>query len=115
MIRKASQRGYQPALPGIERKTLVYGERTLLTEFRMRKGSTLPRHAHPQEQTGYLVSGRVRLSIGRRSVVAQPGDSWSIPGNTQHGAAILADSVAIEVFAPVRKDYLPRPRIPRRG
>jgi hypothetical protein len=34
MIRKANQRGYQRALPGIERKTLVYGERTLLTELR---------------------------------------------------------------------------------
>ena len=33
MIRKANQRGYQPALPGIERKTLVYGERTLLTDI----------------------------------------------------------------------------------
>jgi quercetin dioxygenase-like cupin family protein len=115
MIRKANQRGYQLALPGIERKTLVYGDRTLLTEFRMRKGSTLPRHAHPQEQTGYLVSGHVRLSIGRRTVVARPGDSWSIPGHTQHGAAILADSVAIEVFAPVRKDYLPRSGVARRG
>ncbi|MGB8297199.1 MAG: cupin domain-containing protein [Polyangia bacterium] len=115
MIRKASQRGYQPALPGIERKTLAYGDRTLLTEFRMRKGSILPRHAHPQEQTGYLVSGRVRLIIDRRTVVARPGDSWSIPGNTQHGAAILADSVAIEVFAPVRQDYLPRPKVARRG
>jgi quercetin dioxygenase-like cupin family protein len=115
MIRQANQRGYRPALPGIVRKTLVYGERTLLTEFRMRKGSTLPRHAHAQEQTGYLVSGRVRLSIGRRTVVAGPGDSWSIPGHTQHGAAILADSVAVEVFAPVRKDYLPRSRVARRG
>jgi quercetin dioxygenase-like cupin family protein len=115
MIRKASQRGYQLALPGIERKTLAYGERALLTEFRMRKGSTLPRHAHPQEQTGYLVSGHIRLSIGRRTVVARPGASWSIPGDTPHGAEILADSVAIEVFAPVRKDYLPRTRIARRG
>jgi quercetin dioxygenase-like cupin family protein len=108
MIRKANQRGYQPALPGIERKTLVYGERTLLTEFRMRKGSALPLHAHPQEQTGYLVSGRVRLTVGRRTVDVLPGDSWSILGGTQHGAAILEDSVAIEVFSPVRKDYLPR-------
>jgi quercetin dioxygenase-like cupin family protein len=115
MIRKANQRGYQPALPGIERKTLVYGDRTLLTEFRMRKGSTLPRHAHPQEQTGYLVSGRIRLSVGHRTVVAGPGDSWSIPGGKEHGADILADSVAIEVFAPVRKDYLPRRRIAPRG
>ena len=111
MIRKASQRGYQPALPGIERKTLVYGEHTLLTEFRMRKGSTLPLHAHPQEQTGYLVSGRVRLTVGRRTVDARPGDSWSIPGGTQHRAAILEDSVAIEVFSPVREDYLPRRRV----
>ena len=115
MIRKANQRGYQPALPGIERKTLVYGDRTLLTEFRMCKGSTLPRHAHPQEQTGYLVGGRIRLTIGRRTVEVRPGDSWSIPGGLQHGAAILEDSVAIEVFSPVRKDYLPRARGARRG
>ena len=108
MLRKANQRGYQLALPGIERKTLVYGDHTLLTEFRMRKGSRLPLHAHPQEQTGYLVSGHTRLAIGRRTVDARPGDSWSIPGGTEHGAAILADSVAIEVFSPVRKDYLPR-------
>jgi quercetin dioxygenase-like cupin family protein len=115
MIRKANQRGYQPALPGIERKTLVHGDRTLLTEFRMRKGSTLPRHAHPQEQTGYLVSGQMRLTVGRRTVEARSGDSWTVPSGMQHGAAILADSVAIEVFSPVRKDYLPRRRTLRRG
>ena len=108
MVRKASSRGYRPALPGIERKTLVYGDRTLLTEFRMCKGSALPRHAHPAEQTGYLVSGHLRLTIGRRTVDARPGDSWSIPGHIEHGAAILEDSVAIEVFSTVRKDYLPR-------
>lgn len=38
----------------------------------------------------------------------KPGDSWAIPGGAQPGAAILADSVAIEVFSPVREDYLPR-------
>jgi quercetin dioxygenase-like cupin family protein len=108
MICKANQSGYQPALPGIKRKTLVHGDRTLMTEFRMRRGSTLPRHAHSQEQTGYLVSGCIRLTIGRRSVEARPGDSWSIPGGMEHGAAILEDSVAIEVFSPVREDYLPR-------
>ena len=81
-----------------------------MTAFRMRKGSTLPRHAHPQEQTGYLVSGCIRLTIGSRSVDACPGDSWSIPGGTQHGAVILEDSVALEVFSPVRDDYLPRRR-----
>ena len=108
MFRKANPRGYQLVLPGIERKTLAYGMRTLLTEFRMRKGSTLPAHAHTQEQTGYLVRGSIRLTIGRRSVELLPGDSWSVPGGTKHSAVILKDSLAVEVFSPVRDDYLPR-------
>ena len=107
MIRKSSPRGYRPVLPGIERKTLAYGDRTLMTEFRMRRGSTLPKHTHPHEQTGYLVSGRLRLTVGKQTVDLHPGDSWSIPAGVPHGARILADAVAIEVFAPVRRDYLP--------
>jgi quercetin dioxygenase-like cupin family protein len=107
MIRKANLRGFRPTLPGIVRKTLVHGEHTLMTEFRMGRGSTLPEHAHPHEQTGYLVKGRICLSAGGRKVELRPGDSWSIPGGTKHGAAILEDSVAIEVFSPVREDYLP--------
>jgi quercetin dioxygenase-like cupin family protein len=110
MLRKANVRGYRPALAGIDRKTLAYGALTLLTEFRMRRGSVLPRHAHPHEQTGYLVSGRMKLTVGRNTIDARPGDSWSIPGSVQHGAQILEDTVAIEVFSPVRQDYLPSPR-----
>jgi quercetin dioxygenase-like cupin family protein len=98
--------GYKPILNGIKIKTLVHGEKTLFSEFKMEKGSQLPRHAHPQEQTGYLVSGRIRLTIGDKTFEVEPGDSWSIPGSLEHCAEILADSVAIEVFSPVREDYL---------
>lgn len=107
MFDKRSDAGYQPVLNGIERKTLVYGDRTLMTEFRLRKGAVLPRHSHPHEQTGCLVKGRVRLFIGAEVHDAQPGDSWCIPGGVEHGAESLEDSVAIEVFSPVREDYLP--------
>ena len=37
-----------------------------------------------------------------------PGDSWCIGGDVEHGAEILEDSVAVEVFSPVREDYLPK-------
>ena len=107
MFEKRSDRGYRPALDGIERKTLVHGERTLMTEFRLREGAILPRHSHPHEQTGYLFKGRIRLSIGTEQYEAQVGDSWCIPGGVEHGADILEDSVAIEVFSPVRDDYVP--------
>ena len=110
MFQKHSQSGYALALKGIERKTLVYGERTLMTEFLLKKGSTLPRHSHPHEQTGYLVKGRIRLSIGAEEYDAQPGDSWCIPRDVEHGAEIIEDSVGLEVFSPVREDYLPDER-----
>ena len=107
MFQKKGDNGYIPALEGIERKTLVYGEKTLTCEFRLKKGSSLPRHAHPYEQTGYLVSGRMQLSIGEKTFEAGPGDSWCIPADVEHGAVILEDAVAIEVFSPLRQDYMP--------
>jgi quercetin dioxygenase-like cupin family protein len=107
MFQKHSGGGYTLAIPGIERKTLVFGERTLMTEFLLKKGNQLPQHSHPHEQTGYLVKGRIRLSIGSEENDVKPGDSWCIPSGVEHGAEILEDSVAIEVFSPVREDYLP--------
>ena len=108
MFRKHDDSGYSLPIPGIEQKTLVYGEKTLMTEFLLKKGSILPLHTHPHEQTGYLVKGRIRLSIDSKEYDAKPGDSWCIPGGVEHGAAIVEDAVAVEVFSPVREDYLPQ-------
>ncbi len=107
MVKNAGEAGYIDAMDGIKRKTLVYGENTLLAEFKLKGGKTLPLHAHPQEQTGYLVSGNIILTIAGKPHEMKPGDSWSIPGNVEHGARIIEDSVAIEVFSPVREDYKP--------
>ncbi|WP_224983294.1 cupin domain-containing protein [Geomonas agri] len=107
MFEKRSNEGYQQVLPGIRQKTLVHGEKTLMVEFLLEKAALLPLHSHPHEQTGYLVSGRIRLSIDGNKHEVLPGDSWCIAGGAQHNAEILEDSVAIEVFSPVREDYLP--------
>ena len=108
MFKKNSDIGYSPALPGIEIKTLVHGEKTLMAKFLLVKDHQLPKHSHPHEQTGYLVNGNIRLTIGSKEYEVLPGDSWCIPSNVEHGAEIIEDSVAIEVFSPVRADYLPR-------
>lgn len=105
-IGKASESGFIKVLEGIERKTLVYGDKMLLGEFKLKKGASLPLHSHPHEQTGYLVSGRMILTIAGKPYEINPGDSWSIPGDVEHKAEILENSVAIEVFSPVREDYL---------
>lgn len=109
MFYKRQDAGYRKLVEGVAIKTLVFAKETLLTEFHLEAGQTLPRHAHAEEQTGYLVSGSILLSIGDETFEVRPGDSWSIPSNVEHGAKIILDSVAVEVFSPVRKDYLPGP------
>ncbi len=104
-----SETGYRESLPGITQKTLVYGNHTLMTEFRLKKDAVLPWHSHLHEQTGYLVSGRITLRIGNEKAEIRPGDSWNIPAHEEHGATIHEDSVAIEIFYPVRTEYLPQP------
>ncbi len=106
-VGKASEAGYITILEGVERKTLVYGNNTLLSEFRLAKGKTIPMHRHPQEQTGYLVSGKLILITDGKRYEMKPGDSWSIHGDLEHGVEIAEDSLAVEVFSPVREDYIP--------
>ena len=106
MFAKCSNNSYKQSLNGIEQKTLVHGDKTLMVEFRLQKGAILPLHSHHHEQIGYLVTGDIRLTIGTDIFDVMPGDSWCIPGGQQHGADIVEDSVAVEVFSPVREDYL---------
>ena len=107
MFRKFSSDGYKQVLDGIEQKTLAYGDKTLMVEFRLQQGAALPLHSHPHEQTGYLVAGRLRLTVGEDSHDVLPCDSWCIAGNVPHCAECVEEAVAIEVFSPVREDYLP--------
>ncbi|MCU0242481.1 MAG: cupin domain-containing protein [Vicinamibacteria bacterium] len=106
MFRKSTGVAFVPMLAGVERRTMVSGDKTLLAEFRLSRGHIIPRHAHPHEQTGYLVHGRLRFVVGTETFEAQQGDAWCVPGGIEHGVEVLEDSLAIEVFAPRRDEYL---------
>jgi len=107
VFEKRNREDYRTALPGIRMKTLCYGARTLMTEVLLEQASVLPLHSHPHEQTGYLVKGHIQLRIGELEHDVRTGDSWCIPSGVEHGAQTLEDSIAVEVFSPVREDYLP--------
>jgi len=99
---------YRELLDGVELQTLAYGGKTLMGRFRLRRGAKIPPHSHPHEQTGLLVSGKLLFTIEKEEIEATAGDSWCIPGGSEHAVVVLEDSQAIEVFSPVREDYLPR-------
>jgi len=106
MFYQKSENDYRQAIAGISYKTLVYGQKTSLSEFHLQKGSVMPNHSHPQEQTGYMVSGRLNFIIDGKKHETLPGNSWCIPADVQHGVEVLEDSIVIEIFSPVREEYL---------
>ena len=94
-------------LEGIDLTTLVHGDKTLMGQFKLAKGSIIPTHSHPHEQTGIIISGKLRFVVEGEIMDVESGDSWCLLGGVGHSAEALEDSVVIEVFAPVREDYLP--------
>jgi quercetin dioxygenase-like cupin family protein len=106
MFGSKSSLGYQEIVQGIKIKTINYGNNMLMTEILLSKGSLISEHQHVSEQTGYLVKGKMKLYINGISKNVGPGDSWNIESNCKHKAEIVEDSIAIEIFNPIRDDYL---------
>lgn len=92
-------------LPGVVRRTLNTGERTMLCEVTLARGAVVPAHTHPHEQIGYLARGRLRFRIGDEEWDLAEGDSWLVPPNVPHVVTALEDSVAIDIFSPPREEY----------
>ncbi len=107
MFRKKDTGESRQLLEGIDLTTLVHGEKTLMGQFKIARGSSIPAHSHPHEQTGIMISGKLRFNVDGEIVDVEPGDSWCLAGGIEHSAEALEDSIIIEVFSPVREDYLP--------
>ena len=92
-------------LPGLVRRTLVSDDRLMICRFDLEKGVEIPGHSHSQDQAGYVVSGRIRVSVEGESSDLEPGDSYSAPSGAVHSAIALERSVVVDTFSPPREDY----------
>jgi quercetin dioxygenase-like cupin family protein len=92
--------------PGVIRRTLSGGERTTLCEITLYKDAVVPLHSHEDEQTGYVMRGRMIFKIGDEEREVGAGVGYLALSNVPHTLTALEDSVVIEVFSPPRKGYL---------
>ena len=105
MLTSRAQAKAVEMVPGVYRRTLNEGERTMLVEITLAKGSVVPNHTHPHEQIGYLASGRLLFELGDETKELSPGDSWLIRSNVPHRVTALEDSLAVDIFSPPREEY----------
>ena len=93
------------ALPGLTRKTLATSQSLMICEFNFEAHVEIPIHSHPHEQVGYLVEGRVEMTIDGKKYDLKKGDSYCAPSNVPHGVLTLEPSLIIDTFCPPREDY----------
>ena len=96
--------------PGIRAK-IVDGKNMQLVWAEFQPGSVYPLHTHEREQFSFMLSGRMRLTVGEEVSEIGAGDMWYAPGNVVHGGEILGDEpvVFVDVYSPPAEEFKEQP------
>ena len=91
---------------GIFRKILTYNEDLMVCSFELKKGALLPEHVHINTQSSYVVKGKLKFFLDGKENILEAGDNIFMVPNVPHRVEVLEDSKIIDVFTPMRKDFV---------
>jgi quercetin dioxygenase-like cupin family protein len=89
----------------ISRK-VIWGEKEMVAQVFIKKGGVVPVHHHESEQISYVLQGVLRFELEGKEIVVRAGDVLTIPSNVPHSAVSIEDSLSLDVFSPIRADWL---------
>ena len=87
-------------------RQMLHTELMTVARIILAKGALVPRHQHPNEQITNVLEGRLRFAIGEEEQIVEAGATVLIPANVSHEVEALEDSIALDVFSPVREDWV---------
>jgi quercetin dioxygenase-like cupin family protein len=89
----------------ISRK-VISGEKAMVAQVFLKKDAVVPEHFHESEQITYILEGALKFELEGREVVVHKGEVLHIPSYVPHRAVALEDTLDLDIFAPIRKDWL---------
>ena len=87
-------------------RKIVAGEREMLVQIYVKRGCLVPMHAHDSEQMTYVLQGALEFLIGGEKITVREGEVLHIPSWVEHQAEALEDTFELDVFSPIRQDWL---------
>ena len=90
-------------------RRLVTGNRIMVAQVYLKKGSIVPTHSHENEQITYIMDGALHFWIGEdesEEIVVRSGEVLHLPSNVVHKAQALEDTFDVDVFSTPRQDWL---------
>ena len=92
--------------PGVQRKILCYSDELMMCEISFQKGAKGNLHSHEHLQITYIAKGSFEFTIDGETKIVKQGDSVYMPSNAEHGVTCLEEGILVDVFNPMRKDFL---------
>lgn len=97
---------WETVTEGVRRKILGYDDKIMMVKVEFKKGSIGALHQHPHSQTTYLAKGVFEVNIGGEKQVLSEGDCFYIPPDVMHGVLAIEDGLLVDVFSPMREDFI---------
>src|SRR4026208_1736779 len=87
-------------------RRFITGDSITIGRFELKQGGVVPSHSHANEQISIVLSGVLLFRIEGVETVVKAGEVMQIPANTAHEVEVLEDKPAVDVFSPIRQDWI---------
>lgn len=91
---------------GMKRQLLGYNDKIMAVRVWFEEGAVGELHKHPHSQVAYVESGKFDVTVGEETKTLGAGDSFYVAPETMHGAVCKEAGVLIDMFSPMREDFL---------
>lgn len=97
---------WDSAGPGIKRKVLCFDSGVMMVRVAFEPGAIGTAHSHPHIQCSLVESGVFDITISGKTRRLRAGDSFLVPSNAVHDAVAIEAGVLLDVFTPMRDDFI---------
>ena len=87
-------------------RKIVTGEREMLVQVYVKRGCLVPLHSHQSEQMTYVLQGALKFLVAGEEITVREGEVIHIPSGIEHQAEALEDTFELDVFSPIRAEWL---------
>ncbi|MCG9972876.1 cupin domain-containing protein [Christiangramia crocea] len=103
---KEDENDWQKVGEGISRQVTGHNTQMMMVKVKFEKGSIGYVHDHFHTQASYVAAGKFKITINGKSEILETGDGFFVNPNLKHGAECLEAGILVDVFSPVREDFL---------
>lgn len=96
---------WEEVTPELSRK-IIAGCNEMIAHVNIKKGAVVAEHSHESEQITYILEGALKFWINGEELVVGAGEVLVIPPHQAHKAVALEDTLDVDIFSPIRRDWL---------